>query len=76
MFYDKKFDIPDDDYKFENQFSSYVSTISGNRIVYGSTTEDHYVQSFQVFAILEWMTEQLPTLKPISERQKPSLGAY
>ena len=76
MFYDKKFDIPDDDYKFENQFSSYVSTISGNRIVYGSTTEDHYVQSFQVFSILEWMTEQLPTLKPISERQKPSLGAY
>jgi hypothetical protein len=76
LFYDKKFDIPDDDYKFENQFVSYVSTISGNRIVYGSTTEDHYVQSFQVFAILEWMTEQLPILNPILERQKPGLGAY
>jgi len=74
LFFDKKFDIPDDDYKFDNQFSSYVSTISGNRIIYGSTTEDHYVQSFEVFAILEWMTEQLPTLSINLESQKTSMG--
>jgi hypothetical protein len=29
-----------------------------------------------VFAILEWMTEQLPALNPISERKKLGLGAY
>jgi len=75
LFFDKKFDIPDDDYKFDNQFSSYVSTISGNRIIYGSTTEDHYVQSFEVFAILEWMTEQLPTLSIDSSTRKTSMGA-
>jgi len=76
LFYDRKFDIPDDDYKFDNQFASYVSTISGSRIVYGSTTEDHYVQAFQVFAILEWMTEQLPTLNPMLEKQSPPMGLF
>jgi len=76
LFFDKKFDIPDDDYKFEVQFSSYVSTVSGNRIIYGSTTEDHYVQSFQVFAILEWITDGLSTLTIIDKIQKPGLGAY
>lgn len=76
LFFDKKFDIPEDDYKFDNQFSSYVSTLSGNKILYGSTTEDHYVQSFQVFAILEWNTEQLPTLSTIEVVKKPGLGAF
>lgn len=74
LFYDKKFDIPDDDYKFDNQFSSYVSTISGNRIIYGSTTEDHYVQSFEVFAVLEWLTEQLPVLSTGTKKRKLSFG--
>ena len=74
LFYDKKFDIPDDDYKFDNQFSSYVSTISGNRIIYGSTTEDHYVQSFEVFAILEWLSEQLPVLSAGTKHKKLSFG--
>jgi hypothetical protein len=77
LFYDKKFDIPDDDYKFENQFASYVSIISGNKILYDSTmTEDHYVQTFEVFAILEWLTEQLPVLSVDDKFKKPGLGAY
>ena len=75
LFYNRKFDIPDDDYKFDNQFASYVSIISGNRIIYDSTTEDHYVQSFEVFAILEWQTEQLPALSPI-EKESPPMGVF
>jgi len=76
LFFDRKFDIPDDDYKFDNQFSSYVSTVSGNRIVYGSTTEDHYLQGMQVFAVLEWLTEQLPILTVQKDPKKPGLGSF
>jgi len=75
LFYDKKFDIPDDDYKFENQFSSYVSTISRDKVLFGSTTDDHYVQCFEVFAILEWLTEQLPTIS-IDPNEKPAMGIF
>lgn len=76
LFYDRKFDIPEDDYKFENQFASYVSTVSGNKILYGSTTEDHYVQSFEVFVILEWNTEQLPTISSMQENKKTGMGVF
>jgi hypothetical protein len=76
LFYDKKFDIPEDDYKFELQFSSYIGILSGSRMVYDSTTEDHYVQSFEVFALLEWYTEQLPNINNVSERKKTSFGVY
>lgn len=76
LFYDKKFDIPEDDMKFEIQFQAYVGIISGNRIIYSSTAEDHYVQAFEVFAILEWLTEQLPTVSAVSESKKTGLGAY
>jgi hypothetical protein len=76
MFYDKQFDIPEDDYKFDLQFSTYISIISGNRVVYDTTSEDHYVQSFEVFAILEWNTEQLPHINPIEENITPGYGVY
>jgi len=76
MFYDKRFDIPDDDYKFDLQFSSYIEIVSGSKIIYDTTTEDHYVQSFEVFAILEWLTEQLPLINAITEVRKPGLGVF
>jgi len=77
LFFDRKFDIPDDDYKFENQFSSYVSIISGNRIIYDTTmSEDHYVQCMETFAILEWQTVQLPTIYIEDIPKKTGLGAY
>ena len=76
LFFDKKFDIPDDDFKFDNQFSSYVSTISGDKIIYSSIVdEDHYVQSFQVFAILEWQTNGLKLVTPL-ENKKRSIGTF
>jgi len=77
LFFDKKFDIPDNDYKFENQFASYISIISGNKILYDSTmTEDHYVQAFEVFSILEWNTEQMPLLSIENEKQSPPMGLF
>jgi hypothetical protein len=77
MFFDKKFDIPNDDYKFENQFSSYVSIFLGNKVIYDTTiSEDHYVQSFEVFAILEWLTEQLPFITAIEENIQTPFGVY
>jgi len=77
LFYDKKFDIPEDDYKFELQFSSYIGILSGNKMIYDTTiSEDHYVQAFEVFALLEWQTEQLPNINNITECKKNSLGVY
>jgi hypothetical protein len=77
LFYDRRFDIPDDDYKFELQFSSYVSIISGNRVVYDSTiSEDHYVQSFEVFALLEWLTDGLKEVMEIKEPTKTLAGIF
>jgi len=77
MFFDKKFDIPGDDYKFDLQFSSYISLISGNKVIYDTTSEDHYVQSFEVFAILEWNTEQLPYISAlIDDSSSTPIGLY
>jgi hypothetical protein len=76
MFFDKKFDIPADDYKFDLQFSTYISMISGNKIIYDTTSEDHYLQSFEVFAILIWLTEGLPYLSPVEENEDPVFGVY
>jgi hypothetical protein len=76
LFFDKKFDIPEDDFKFELQFSCYISLISGSKVIYDTTGEDHYVQSFEVFALLEWMTEQLSSIGAVSERKKLCSGVY
>jgi len=76
MFFDKKFDIPADDYKFDLQFSSYVSLVSGNKIIYDTTSEDHYVQCMEVFAILLWLTEGLPYLSPVEENDNPGFGIW
>lgn len=76
MFFDKKFDIPSDDFKFDLQFSSYISMISGNKIIYDTTSEDHYVQSFEVFAILLWLTEGLPYLSPADEIGTSGFGVW
>jgi hypothetical protein len=76
LFFDKKFEIPADDFKFDNQFSSYVSVISGDKLVYSSITdEDHYVQAFEVFAILEWYTNGLTKVLP-RENKKKSIGTF
>jgi hypothetical protein len=76
LFYEQRFDIPEDDVKFEDEFSSYLQTISGNRVVFDSTTDDHLVQAFQVFAVMYWKVAQLPGLNPNVERQKLSLGVF
>jgi hypothetical protein len=76
LFYEKKFDIPEDDIKFDEEFSGYVMTASGTKVIFGSTTTDHYVQMMQVFAILEWLTEQLPAINPNKAVKKLSLGLF
>jgi hypothetical protein len=77
LFFDVKFDIPESDFKLDDEFSSYIMTIVGNGIKFGSTSSDHYVQAFQVFAILQWLTEQLPKIsQEYSSDTNISLGIF
>lgn len=57
LFYNGYLDLPDDD-KFFAQFSSYFELDRGGKKSYGSSTEDHLLQSFQCFAIAQWLKEE------------------
>jgi len=59
FFFDGLFVIPEDDYSFDEQFSSYMEVISGNRIAYQSLTLKHIPDSWQVLAKMIWDTEFL-----------------
>lgn len=59
FFFDKIFEIPEDDYAFDDQFSNYSELVSGNRISYDSASERHIVQAFEVLAKMIWETEYL-----------------
>ena len=77
IFYDQLFEIPENFFKLDEELSSYYATISGaNRLVFGSTTTDHAVQALEVFAILEWLTEQLPVQKESVSEKPVALGIF
>lgn len=57
LFYNGYLDIPDDD-KFFEQFSSYFELDKGGRKSYGSSTDDHLLQSFQCFALAQWQKDK------------------
>lgn len=76
MFYDKLFIIPDNFIKFDEEMSSYLQLVSGNRVIFDSTTDDHVVQMMQVLAILIWQTEQLPAININMKPKKTSLGIF
>lgn len=63
LFYDGKFDIPEDDIKFDDEFSSYLQVVVGNRVTFDSVSTDHVVQMFQTFVLMEWQVEGLPNLR-------------
>jgi len=76
MFYDKLFVIPDNFIKFDEEMSSYLQLVSGNKVIFDSTTDDHVVQMMQVLAILIWQTEQLPAININMKPKKTSLGIF
>jgi hypothetical protein len=79
LFYDNKFLIPDDFDKFDEQFSNYVEILSGNKLIYDTMLgdkSDHIVAAFEVFAIMEWKTEQMPNIKPENDVEMPSIGVF
>jgi hypothetical protein len=77
LFFDKQFIIPDNFIKFDEQFSDYLQIVSQNKVMFDSRNgEDHLVQCMQVFAILEWLTEQMPLLTKEAKPKKTSLGIW
>lgn len=77
MFYEKQFVIPDNFIKFDEEMSSYLQLVSGNRVMFDSVGgADHTVQMMEVFAILIWQTEQLPALNINMKPKKTSLGIF
>lgn len=45
LFYEGNLKIPSNSHKFEDQFSSFLQLVKGNRVTFDSTSEDHLVQS-------------------------------
>jgi hypothetical protein len=79
LFYEELFLIPDDYEEFDNQFCSYIETLSGNKVIYDTTLgdkADHIVAAFEVFAIMEWKTEQMPNIQIETEVEMPSVGVF
>lgn len=57
LLYGEKIELPLD-YKFDSQFNSIISMMSGARTVYSClNTNNHLFQAFQVFAIAQWYNE-------------------
>lgn len=56
LFYNNLLEIPYD-IKLQRELSGYVIVQVGNRKIHSSSTTDHLLQAFQVFAITRWMTE-------------------
>jgi hypothetical protein len=57
MFYNSKLEIPYDE-KFLSQFSNHWEKVSpGGRPVWGSSTEEHLVDTFLLFALCAWEKE-------------------
>lgn len=75
LFYEGKLKIPSNSHKFEDQFSSFLQLVKGNRVIFDSTSEDHLVQAFQCFAIAQWHV-QLAAINPIKKIRKLSLGSF
>lgn len=76
MFFDKLFVIPTDDYAFDEQFSSYLEFISGNRISYDSTTANHIVQAFEVLAKVIWEIENLMDKELENQEDDEAIGFF
>jgi hypothetical protein len=68
LFYTKKLQIPQIDYKFDLQFSAVKVLTSGNRIVYTCIApKNHLFQAFQCFSIAHWNNE-FNLVKPIANQ--------
>jgi len=63
LLYEPRLFIPEKDYKFDNQFSSVISTKSDTRTTYEciSETGDHYWSAFRVFSIAQWLKKDFNT---------------
>jgi len=75
LFYDGLIKIPSNSHKFEDQFSSFLQLVKGNRVHFDSTSEDHLVQAFQCFAIAQWHVT-LASINPVKKIKKLSLGNF
>jgi len=75
LLYEGNLKIPSNSYKFDDQFSSFLQLVKGNRIQFDTTSEDHLVQAFQCFAIAQWHV-QLASINPIKRIKKLSLGSF
>lgn len=70
LFYNGLIEIPND-HKFLKEFSQYFSVFTGTMERFGSSTTDHLLQSFQCFAIAQFLNEQNTT---VNQRKKRNLG--
>lgn len=71
LWYGGKVEIPYDQ-KFLREVTGYLEKIVGNKKTYGSTTTDHHLQSWQCFAIAQFLNE-FNTLQNM-KRKPRSLG--
>lgn len=75
LFYEGRIEVPAEWSKFDEQFSAYLQLVKGSRVSFDSAKEDHLVQAFQVFSMLQWRTE-LDAINPLIKNNKLSLGAF
>jgi hypothetical protein len=74
IFYNKKIQCYEDT-KFDTQINNViVGKTKQGKMMYGYVGANHLFQAFQVFAIVNWLTE-FKNLKPIIKR-KPGFGSF
>jgi hypothetical protein len=74
IFYSKKIQMYED-IKFDTQINNViVGTTKQGKKLYGYKTVNHLFQAFQVFGIVNWLTE-FKNIKPIIKR-KPGMGSF
>ena len=75
IFYSKKIRCYED-IKLDTQINNVtVARTKQGKVLYGYIGANHLFQAFQVFGICYWLTEGLPSLKPIKKR-KPGMGSF
>lgn len=67
LLYERKVDIPLD-YKLDLQLNSVISSRSINRTTYDCLVDNHLLQAFQVFSIMEWRINEFGSNLNLAKR--------
>ena len=74
LFYNKKIQMYED-IKFDTQINNViVGKTKQGKVMYDCKVANHLFQAFQVFAVVDWLTE-FKNIKPIQKR-KPGMGSF